>query len=448
MATIFAVSHATIIVGVVAPEHLSVVIGMALLGTTVLNIVAGLIGQVPGAIHISQDVPSAAIGAALLVVLADRTVGDGTQSLAEIVILITTAGIMLGSCLILFGMFRLSSVMRFAPRPVVAGFLAGTGYFILIGGLSICLSGEVTWQSLPRLLEAPALSKLMVALSVAAALQVGQKLLPPAYMTGLVMLMAVAAFHVVAGMFSLDTEGWFVVLPETGTRWPPVPVSRLLEIDPSFVLGAVVPLLGMVVLSTVALLMMTSAIETVTRQKMDLDRELRATGVGNLASALLGGVPGYVGAAATLSALKVASGHRAKSFIAAGVTFSVFFFGNNVLALLPMPVFAGFLIWIGVLFLRDWVWRELHRTTIDEAAVIVAILLVVTTFGLLEGTIFGLLAAGVLVQVRVQPLGAWIEARSLGELADVVDQPRERDATRGGEEFLWCHKAFPISGPT
>ena len=435
MAVIFAISHATLVVGVAAPEHLAAIIGLALLGTATLNLFSGLFGQMRGGIHMSQDVPSAAMGAALLALVAERAVTGGSLTLPEIVVLIVTASLLLAICLFLFGQFGLSTVMRYAPRPVVAGFLAGTGYFILLGGLGICLAAEVTLTSLPDFLTAPASYKLAVALFVALAFELGQRLLPPSIMIGLVMFGAIAAFHIASVLLGAPTDGWFVVLPEGGTGWPPVPFSDLLQVNPGFIFSQVVPLLSMVVLSTLALLMMTSAVQAVTRDALDMDKELKATGIGNFASALLGGMPGYVGAASTLSAYKVAPPHRAISFVAAALALSVFVLGNVILSFLPMPVFAGFLIWVGIAFLRDWLWREVKNTPMAEAAVTIAIFLVIVVFGLFEGTIFGLLAAGALFVVnysRMSPVRSMLFGNAYLGASELNPQQAETLQAKGG----------------
>ena len=53
----------------------------------------------------------------------------------------------------LLGVFRLGNLVRFVPYPVVGGFLAGTGWLLFKGGISVAASIQVYWRSRDDLLR-------------------------------------------------------------------------------------------------------------------------------------------------------------------------------------------------------------------------------------------------------------------------------------------------------
>src|SRR5947207_8028997 len=49
---------------------------------------------------------------------------------------------------LLLGTFRLGNLARFIPFPVVGGFLAGTGWLLLKGGIGVAAGTQVTFRKL------------------------------------------------------------------------------------------------------------------------------------------------------------------------------------------------------------------------------------------------------------------------------------------------------------
>lgn len=404
LAIIFAISHASLVTGSVAPQATATVVGMALIGTAVLCAVSALLGQVRGAVSMSQDVPAAALGSLLLGLSTARVAAGGGLSIADIVVLNAAAAALFAVALFLLGSLRLSAITRYAPRPVLSGFLAGTGYFVVVGALGICLGSALTWESVTGFLAPPARDKLLVALAVTGALAAATRVLPSSMAIGGVIATAVLVFHLGAyllgaGPAHLLAQGWVIAVPEAGLTWPPVPYADLANVEVSGLLALAVPLATSVVLTVTAVLMMTTAIEAATKADLNLDKEMQAVGAGNCLCALLGGMPGYPGVAATLAARRVAPGHRVVSVVVSLLALAVFGWGNVILAALPLPVFAGFLIWVGADFLREFLIDERRRTTRGGAGLTVAIFAVIVVFGLFEGTIFGLIVGGMLFVV-------------------------------------------------
>lgn len=409
IAVIFSMSHATLVTGAAAPHATTEVIGMALIGTAVLCVLMGLFSNVTGLVPMSQDVPAAAIGAILVTIVADRANQGGQVSSAEVVLMCLLAGFMFSAVVFLIGRFRLAGLMRFAPRPVLAGFLAGTGFFVLIAALGICLGTSVTIATASDLLGPEARLKLLVALIVAAAFFAADRFLPSNFVAGAVIVTSIALFHVIClglGVKPLDLSnaGWTAAVPHGGLTWPPLTMDQLAAIDMGYLWGQVFPIFTMILLATAALLMNSSALEAKLGQDLPLDEELRALGASSLMSTLAGGLPGYHGVSTTVAGLRIAGQQRITSFVAGGFAMLVFVFGNQILALLPLPILAGFMMWVGFDFIKDWLIREAKAAPLPEALLTIAIFVVIASVGLFEGTVFGLVAGTALFTVNYSRL--------------------------------------------
>src|SRR3546814_16744724 len=60
---------------------------------------------------------------------------------AALIVAIAASTICTGLCFYLLGRFRVGGLIRFIPYPVMGGVLAGLGWLLLQGGLSV-LTGE------------------------------------------------------------------------------------------------------------------------------------------------------------------------------------------------------------------------------------------------------------------------------------------------------------------
>ncbi|MDL1902853.1 SulP family inorganic anion transporter [Anaerolineae bacterium CFX9] len=145
-------------------------VGLILLGTAIVSIVIALTSSLAGMIGVPQDTP-----AALMALMTAGVAATLKGQSPEAVYSTAVGAIMLGSLLtgivfIVLGRFKLSGFARYVPYPVVGGFLAGTGYVIAKGGLSVLVNvppgpvnlpmffaPSVLWSWLPALLFGVAL---------------------------------------------------------------------------------------------------------------------------------------------------------------------------------------------------------------------------------------------------------------------------------------------------
>ena len=117
-------------------------IGLALIGTGVMNIVYALLSARPAMVIYAQEGPAlvvALLAGAIATSLSGTATSDALYATVVAAIAVTTFAT--GLTFVLLGQFRLGSLVRYFPYSVIGGFLAGTGWLLLLGGIGVITGG-------------------------------------------------------------------------------------------------------------------------------------------------------------------------------------------------------------------------------------------------------------------------------------------------------------------
>ncbi len=143
--------------------------------------------------------------------------------------------------------------------------------------------------------------------------------------------------------------------------------------------------------------LLTSVVaDNLTKTKHDPNQELIGQGLGNMAAAFIGGLPG---AGATMrTVINVQSGGRTKiSGMIAGVFLLLVLLGlSGIVSYIPNGVLAGILITVGIGIIDYKSFRHLRSIPTSDAAVMILVLLLTVFVGLLEAVAFGMVLAALL----------------------------------------------------
>jgi sulfate permease, SulP family len=312
------------------------------------------------------------------------------------------------------GRFRAGNLVRFVPYPVVGGFLAGTGWLLFKGGIFVASGVEVRFRFPMRMAEAIASAELLVspvivkhwgpALAFGVILLVAVRRVQKPLVIPIVIAVGLAAFAI--GMLvtgsSLDAakHGRWLLGPFESTRlWQPWTLRALSGADWSSVLKEWAGIVTAVFVATIAILFNIQGTEVVLHRDLDTNVELRDTGVLNLISGALGGIPGYHALSLTALAERMSTNTRVAGLIAAAVPLAGVIFGASVIELIPRMIVGGVLVFLGLAFMVEWVWDKRKTLPPLEYGVVLVILAVIIGRGYLDGVVVGLVLAVVLFAV-------------------------------------------------
>lgn len=365
---------------------------------------------------------TAAIGGFLISALGGSRFQIGGPAAAFTVLVAATIGrhgldglllatIMAGIFLLLMGVFRLGSYIKFIPYPVTVGFISGIAVILFVGQihdlLGLTLPGADPADILPKL------AGLAGALGTANPAALGIAALALATIVGLRrwrphwpgILIAVVAASVATALLQLPVE-------TIGTRFGGIPSTLPSPALPSFSLEkvqAVLPdAIAFALLGAIESLLSAMVADGMTGRRHRSNMELVAQGIANIGSALFGGIcaTGTVARTAT----NVRSGARSPL---AGMFHSVFIVLFMLVAAplasyIPLAALAGVLVIVAWNMAEKQAFATLLRTSPGDAVVLLATFGLTVFRGLTEGIVIGF-ALGALLFIHRMAQSAGVE---------------------------------------
>jgi len=389
-----------------------------ILGATALGLVAPVFGGTNRLIS-APCAPAAAVLAAFAIQLTADGVPPQTAMVLLALVALGCGVLQLG-----FGLVGLGRLIKYMPYPVVSGYLSGVGLVIVVSqlpkllgapqdaGFAAALAAPSQWN-----LQAIAVGAATIAVMLGAPRLT--RLVPAAI---LALAAGVAAYFAVAQFDPalLRVEDNALVVGPLGAggasfgdaiagRWAGVTTLAAADLQ-----RVVMPALTLAVLLSIDTLKTCVVLDALTRSRHDSNRELRGQGLANLASTIIGGVPGAGQMGATL--VNLTSGGRTRlSGVAEGLLSLLAFLAlGGLVAWVPIPALAGILVIVGV---RMVDWRSLHllrsRATVLDFVVILSVIVVAKTVSLIAASAVGV-GLAILLFVREQTGGAVVRQKHFG----------------------------------
>jgi SulP family sulfate permease len=406
LAIVLSIGHGGLLFAGSQQQFIPIAIGLALFSTVVLATVAALFSSTKGAVAITQEIPVVALAAVVAAVGNALPSGvDDSTRLATVIVASAIATAITGLVAVLLGYYRLGSIIRFVPYPVIGGFLAGTGWLIVSGGFSLVtgmpldLTARAFTDNSTEVAKVGAMALVVCAL-IAAQWRSSSNFALPATILAALIVFHLAATALGQNSASLRAEGWLLRLPENGTLWPPLAITDLTLVDWRSVAAGVAGIPAVVVLTIIALLMNATGIELDSQQDVDLDHELRAIGAMNVATAAGAGLPGYQAVSLTLLATRLGAASRWVGLVVAALTLAALAFREVLFDVVPTVLLGSVLVWIGGDLIVTWLLRSYRRIGFWEYLVIVLIFLTIVGVSFLAGIIVGLAAAIILFAIQ------------------------------------------------
>ena len=396
---------------------------------TIVALTSGFRSAIAG-----PDSNTTALLAAMMVILAPAMAAMAPgQALALAMAALGSATLLTGLALFLLGWRRLGKLVRFIPYPVVAGFLAATGWLMLSGAVSMTTGVTLSWQTLPVLGERHALIVLATTVLWAAALWYLTTRWKYPLMLPLALLAAIIGTHAVLALLPLPddlvaTWGLMFSVPSGGRPIFPLVTGDYADVDWTALAPIAGDMVAVAVLAILSILINSTTIELATGVDVDLDRELRVQGVANVASALAGGFVGHISVSRTLVNVAAGGASRLAGVVVGLVALSALMFGSQAISFVPRFVLGGLLLQLAGRLIWDWGLLSRRSLPLLDWFVVVAIVLITSSFGFLHALLFGLLAGCVIFAVDVSRIRVIRHQFGLDERSSSLVRSREESA--------------------
>ncbi len=358
----------------------------------------------------SQIVPLAALvqdgPAVVMVAVAAGVAGDANKdSVDHVFVLIAIATIVTGVIMLVMGQFGLGHLVRYIPNTVVTAFIAGTGWLLVKGGLDVMVGFGVELGDVSRLFDADILKFWVPGLGLGILIWLLGHLnsVPPLLMS-LAILGSIACFFAVVGIWSsidaVEAGGWLIGPFPGGNEFSVVSPSSVVNANWEQLLPTLPSVGGVVAVAVIALLLNVTGLEFVGKERIEVDTELRETGLVNVVLSPLGALPAFHALGDSVLASRLGARTRLMPVLAAVATLGFGVFGLVIAGYMPRLVVGALLISVGLALLVDWVQTLVKSIHPLENAMSVAIVLVIAFVGILQGIGVGIIAACAVFVVR------------------------------------------------
>lgn len=380
--------------------------GAFILGGSIAALVIGARSSFRGMMSGTQD--TAAVVAAVMVAAAAPTVA-ADQRVATLLVLVAVTSLATGAALAAVGLLGIGRMVRYIPSPVINGFMAGTGWLLLRGGLDVLVDEPVGLDDLDTFFGWDQAQFWLPGMALALLIAVGSNRGWHPIFVSVALVGSVVIFYLVMlGFSSLDQveeAGWLLGPFDADASWRPL-TSEATDADWGAIGRQATSIAAIALVSAVGLLLNMSALEAVTGDDIDLDNELRTAGASNLLGGLAGSTPAYHLLGNTLLARSLGATGRASSVLVGIIGLAALVLGIGAVGQIPRIVAGGMLGSLGMNLLWQWAQNLPLRKTGDRSVELV-VLGVVGILGILEGVAVGVvLAAGIFVMgySRINPV--------------------------------------------
>jgi SulP family sulfate permease len=249
----------------------------------------------------------------------------------------------------------------------------------------------------------------------------------------LLMLATVCCFYLallLSGMSVGEAQhtGWLVHVGSTPNLFKLSTVKAASEADFGLISLQAGSMATVILVTAVALLLNLSALELAAGREVDLNRELKVSGIANILTGLSGGMVGF--ASVNISRFVLSSGVRGRlvGLICAVGCAAMLVGGARVIGFVPELMIGGLLLYIGLEFLHEWLYRPAREFNLGDLAIVVIILAMVSLVGLIQGIIVGIVSAIVIFTVKYSGLNVVKLDTTIAEFRSNVQRTEEECA--------------------
>ena len=354
------------------------------------------------------------------------------------------ATLLAGAILIMMGFFRLGTIIKFIPYPVVVGFTAGIALTIFSTqindffglGLKEVPSDFISkWGVYLRNFDAIDLTSTLVALASLAVIVMAPKLskrIPGA-------LLAIILATAIVYLFDIPVE---TIGSRFGRLKTDIPLPHGFELSMSTVNSLLPSAFTIAILCAIESLLSATVADGVTGSRTDSNSELIGQGLANMIVPLFGGIPVTGAIARTMTNITNGGRTPVAGIIHAIVLLMIFLLLMPLIQLVPMSTLAAVLIVVSYNMSGWRTVRAIFSNPKSDVSVLVVTFLLTVIFDLTIAIEIGLLLAVVLFLRRVT------ENTEIRVYGDKLDAAADTDLSTHEElDLAPGVQVYEIDGP-
>ncbi|WP_077617039.1 SulP family inorganic anion transporter [Bacillus sinesaloumensis] len=317
------------------------------------------------------------------------------------------AGFMAGVILLLMGIFRLGSLIKFIPRPVTIGFTSGIAVIIFVGqipnflGLEKVQKHELFLDNMREIVlhfnQINSYS-LLTAIICLVVLLLTPKFFPkvPGSLIAILISTGIATILYPTQVATIGSTFGDIPSKLPSLQFPEISIERIIQlIQPAFViamLGAIESLLSAVVA------------DGMTNSKHNSNRELVGQGIANMITPLFGGIPATGAIARTATNIKTGAVSPFSGIIHGVVVLLVLLLFAPHASKIPLASMAPIIMLVAWNMSERRVFYHVLKTKTEDSLVLVVTFLLTVFINLTVAVQVGLILAVILFTKRMSDI--------------------------------------------
>lgn len=367
-----------------------------LYGAITLGLFAAAFGGTPS--QVSGPTGPMTVVSSLVVLSVIQNTGSLENGYGTIITIFCLAGFIL----ILFGIFKLGTYIKYIPYPVVSGFMSGIGVIIIIlqifpfMGQASPKSIIEVFKQLPTGLQNINIEATLVAGATIAVIYIFPKITKTVPSS----LAALFTVTLIANWTNLNVP----LIGEIPSGIPELQISKfsLSGLDLSLIIELA---LTLALLGAIDSLLTSVIADNVTKTKHNSNQELIGQGIGNIAAGMIGGLPGAGATMRTLVNVNAGGKTRLSGVIHSILLLFVLLGAGVYASQIPLAVLAGILITVGIGIIDYKGFRHIPHVPRADAVVMVIVLALTVFVDLIQAVAAGMILASVLFMKQMSDLG-------------------------------------------
>lgn len=363
---------------------------------------------------------------------------------------LTIATLMAGFFLVLFGLLRLGTIIKYIPYPIVVGFTSGiavtifTTQFKDLFGLTLPSNPSdfiekwgVYLQNFNTIDPWCALIGVASVVVIAVTPRFSKKI-PGSLIAIILMTIVALLLKNFAGVLSIETIGdRFSISNE-------LPAAQVPDMNWETIKSLVSPAITIAILGAIESLLSATVADGVIGDHHDSNTELVAQGLANIASPLFGGIPATGAIARTMTNINNGGKTPVAGIIHAVVLLLIFLFLMPLAKYIPMACLAGVLVVVSYGMCGWRSFLELMKNPKSDVTVLLITFFLTIIFDLTIAIEVGLIIACLLFMKRMS------ETTDVKAITEEIDLNQDAEFSTGNLDHLIIPQGvevYEINGP-
>jgi len=361
------------------------------------------------------------------------------------------ATLMAGILLIILGVFRLGTIIKFIPYPIIIGFTSGIALTIFTTQIADVFGLQFGGEKVPGdfigkwILYARHFDTVNwwnVAVSIASILIIAltpkfSKKIPGSLVAIILVTVAVYLMKMYGGVTSIDTIGNRFSIQSQ------LPEATVPSLDWEAVKNLFPVAITIAVLGAIESLLSATVADGVIGDHHDSNTELVAQGIANIISPIFGGIPATGAIARTMTNINNGGRSPIAGIVHAIVLLLILIFLMPLAKFIPMACLAGVLVVVSYNMSGWRVFKGLLKNPKSDVTVLLITFFLTVIFDLTVAIEVGLVIACVSFMKRV------METTQISVITDEIDPNKESDVETHEEHLVIPEgvEVYEINGP-